>query len=431
MRRYRKGGGPASGTVSRPSYNTGNGFFVLNGKLYDPNGNEFLHAWGGSEFHYDSNSSAGIAKSGANAVRIFVETDYGQTWSALANIVQTQHVANKEVPVITFAMDGSGTNTSCNTTTAVLTAAVNNWVNSAAVWTPFNKNSIFNLANEWGPQNSTVWRDSYISAISSLRAAGYLGPIMIDTGGCGQDANDLLNYSSAVFNSDPQKNIIFSYHVYGGYSTFTTLAGLNALAAQLAALSATDGMVFVFGEFGPGRDIGPSPTLITPAQVITAADTNGIGWLAWAWDDNDLAGCTSDDNWFSMTYHCGAYTQTSDLTSYGQDVVLNPTYGITALAKRARRSFRISNEKTVIFSSGAPCGRPSFLVERTQRPRPSQPLRCNAITRLVRAAEASTFPRNFGCGGRTTLKGQRCRNRATPCSRSSHHSSRFCWQRRR
>jgi len=34
-------GAPTGGTVSRPSYNTGNGFFVLNGKLYDPNGNEF------------------------------------------------------------------------------------------------------------------------------------------------------------------------------------------------------------------------------------------------------------------------------------------------------------------------------------------------------------------------------------------------------
>jgi len=36
-----------------------------------------------------------------------------------------------------------------------------------------------------------------------------------------------------------------------------------------------------------------------------------------------------------MTYHCGAYTQTSALTLYGQDVVLNPIYGITAHAKRA------------------------------------------------------------------------------------------------
>jgi hypothetical protein len=37
-----------------------------------------------------------------------------------------------------------------------------------------------------------------------------------------------------------------------------------------------------------------------------------------------------------MTYHGpGEYSQTSDLTIYGQDVVLNPTYGLQALAKPA------------------------------------------------------------------------------------------------
>ncbi len=324
----------ASGTVSRPSYNTGDGFFVLNGKLYDANGNEFRMR-GVDRNHYDSNSAAGILKSGANAVRIFVETDYGQTWSGLANIVQTQHVANKEVPVITASMNGSGTNTSCNTTTAVLTTVVNNWVNSAAVWTPFNKNSIVNIANEWGPSNSTVWRDSYISAIASMRAAGYLGTLLIDTGGCGQDPNDLMNYAAAVFNSDPQKNVMFAFHFYGLANGYSTVAQMDTIFSELVGLSQTYGMAFAITEFGPGMDIGPSPTMVTPGQVITAAEANNLGWLAWAWDDNDLANCQSDNNWFSMTYNCGVYTQPSDLTNYGQDVVLNPTYGITALAKRA------------------------------------------------------------------------------------------------
>jgi hypothetical protein len=76
--------------------------------------------------------------------------------------------------------------------------------------------------------------------------------------------------------------------------------------------------------------------LITPGQVITAAETNGIGWLGWAWDDNDLADGKSDNNWFSMTYAGpGIYTQTSDLTTFGQKVVLNPTYGLQVLAKPA------------------------------------------------------------------------------------------------
>jgi hypothetical protein len=327
---------PVTGKALRPSYNTGNGFFVLNGTLYDANGNEFRMR-GVNRNHYDSGSQPGIAKSGANAVRIFVETNWGQTPAGLANIVQTQHINNKEVPIPTAPITAAGAGTSCNTTTATLTDIVSNWVATAANWTPLNKYQIVNIANEWGPANSTVWRDSYISAVASMRAAGYLGTLMIDSGGCGQDPNDLINYAAAVLNSDPQKNVMFGFHLYGlayAYPPGSTLAQAQTIFAGLAALK-SQGVVVAITEFGPGRGIGPSPTDITPAQVITTAEANQLGWLAWAWDDNNLAACKASDTWFSMTFSCGVYTQASDLTTYGKDVVLNPTYGLQVLAKPA------------------------------------------------------------------------------------------------
>jgi hypothetical protein len=36
-----------------------------------------------------------------------------------------------------------------------------------------------------------------------------------------------------------------------------------------------------------------------------------------------------------MTLVTGIYNQTSDLSTFGQDVVLNPIYGLKAIAKRA------------------------------------------------------------------------------------------------
>jgi hypothetical protein len=76
--------------------------------------------------------------------------------------------------------------------------------------------------------------------------------------------------------------------------------------------------------------------MLTPGQVITTAEENGLGWVAWAWDDNDLADGKSDNNWFSMTYNGpGLYTTAADLTEYGQDVVLNSTYGLSVLATPA------------------------------------------------------------------------------------------------
>jgi hypothetical protein len=429
------GGGPAdsagddtsmpSGTAARPSYNTGDGFFVLNGKLYDANGKEFRMR-GVDRNHYDSNSQAGIAKSGANTVRIFVETNFGESVAGLVGIVQTQHIAEKEVPIPTASSTTAGTDTSCSTDTAVLSSVVDNWVSTASSWTPLDKYQIINIANEWGPANSTVWRDSYITAIASMRKAGYLGTLLIDAGGCGQDLADLVTYSSAVFQSDPQLNVMFALHLYGSANDYTapisgiqkgnptvvtltstslchpfapsycptvggmtnTYSGLTAyqisgvtgmtqingmqpaplnvggssgawtvaldvdstnfggytsggtivdyngnyglLIPRLAALGASTGAAYAITEFGPGRNIGPSPTLVAPLAIISTAEANNLGWVAWAWDDNNLANSQTNNEWFGMTYNGGTYTRDSDLTMFGQQIVegcANPAPG--------------------------------------------------------------------------------------------------------
>jgi hypothetical protein len=410
----------AAGAATRPASNTGNGFFVANGQLYDPTGQPF-RIRGVNRLHWDSDSAAGIQKSGANTVRW--DIDFTRAAATNVSLIQTQSIQDGEVPIV-----GNWTAT-CSTDPSALTSIVSTWVSQAAQWTTLNEYLVVDIANEWGPANSTVWRDSYISAISSLRSAGYTGLILVDSGGCGQDDADLLQYSQAVFTSDPQRNVMFALHLYGtandynasiksiqkGNPTVITLAsnsathpfapqytgsnssysGISAYQisgvqgmtqingeqasattnvggvpgawtvtlavdssnwgnytgggtlvdyngnyalriARLAALSKTTGAVYIVGEFGPGNNIGPSPTTVTPAEIITAAEANGIGWIPWAWDDNDLADGASDNNWFSMTYAGpGIYNTASDLTNYGQDVVLNPTYGITALAKRA------------------------------------------------------------------------------------------------
>lgn len=387
----------------------------MNGKLYDANGVEF-RIRGVNRNHWDNGSAPGIANSGANAVRWGV--DFTRDPSANVNLLLTQSIQDHEVPIA-----GNWLAT-CATDTASFQSIVASWVAQAPQWTTLNYALIVNIANEWGPANSTIWRDSYISAIASLRGAGYTGPIMVDSGGCGQDDSDLVQYSQAVFNSDPERNVIFSEHLYGstndysatiqsitkGNPTVITLnsnsathplvpsftgtgnswSGISAYQisgvlgmtqvngtqqaptnvggapgawtitlsvdstnwpdyagggavvdytgnydlkiARLAQLSRTTGAVYLVGEFGPGKNIGPSPTMVTPAEIITAAEANGIGWLPWAWDSNNLPNCMADNNSFSMTYNCGTYTQASDLTDYGADVVLNPTYGLKSLA---------------------------------------------------------------------------------------------------
>lgn len=404
--------------ATRPPFNTGTGFFVLGGELYDYKGTEF-RIRGVNRVHWDSDSADGIARSHANTVRW--DIDFGRSARLNVDLVKDQSIARHEVPVVG---NWGGT---CSNDPARLDSIVSTWVAQARQWRRLDRDFILNIANEWGPADSSLWRDAYIGAVRRLRAAGYRAPLLIDSGGCGQDMEDLAKYSGAVFDSDPQRNIVFAIHLYGntnayaasirsvqsGDPTVITLnsdapthplapsfnghnnswSGLNAYQisgvqgmtelngrqparvnvggvpgawtvtlmvdsthwpaysgggtlvdyngnyavrmARLAALSSSVGAAYIAGEFGPGNNIGSSPTAVTPAQIITAADSNGIGWLAWAWDDTNLPGCRANDRSFSMTRACGRYRQPSDLTRFGQDVVLNPVYGLVAKANRA------------------------------------------------------------------------------------------------
>jgi hypothetical protein len=324
------GGSGGTGAVTRPAYNTGTGFFVEDGKLYDANGVEF-RIRGINKLHFDS-PSPGIAKTHANTERWVV--DFGGVYGATpaSNLVLMQEtIANHVVP-----MPGNWDGT-CDEDPATLTAIVDTWIAQASTWQQIDQYLILNIANEWGPSDSTVWRDSYITAISRLRAAGYTCTIAVDAGGCGQDNADLVNYAQAVFDSDPQLNVIFGQHIYGNWSyDGQGAAWQTGLNAGLDALVGT-GLVMFLGEFGPGANIGPSPTDLTPADVIQAAEAHDLGWMAWAWDDPAY---NPDPNWFALSMgaqapYDGDYDSSADLTPYGQVVVESPGFGLLALGTPA------------------------------------------------------------------------------------------------
>ncbi len=99
-------------------------------------------------------------------------------------------------------------------------------------------------------------------------------------------------------------------------------------ASQLAA-QASNGLMFAVMEFGPPDpplNQAPNTVNINPYQVITACEQNGIGWTAWALDDNP--GQTT----FGMQLALSTYAKPSDLSAYGIDAILNPSYGVTALS---------------------------------------------------------------------------------------------------
>lgn len=322
------GSAGSGGGVSRPAYNTGTGFFVLDGKLYDANGVEFRPR-GVNKVHYDL-PSPGIAKSHANTLR-WVVYDFSKTTE---NQAVMQGIIDAKIVPIPGAWEGT-----CKPDTSILDSMVDTWVAQASVWTPYEKYMILNIANEWGPSASdgTGWRDAYISAIGKLRSAGYKCTLSITSGGCGQDNGDLVKYAKDVFDADPQKNVIFDQHIYGGWANGGGQSWQTDLKTGFDALKNL-GLVVTIGEFGPGRDIGPSPTDMDPLTIVAEAEKRNFGWLAWAWDDNNLPNAKADDNWFSLTYDPSvgyASANADDLTIFGKQIVLDATHGLTALAKPA------------------------------------------------------------------------------------------------
>jgi len=314
------------------------GFFVADGTLYDANGVAF-QIRGVNQCHYDFSPDiayASMNRARANTVRIALPI-----WMEQQSVDSIQAAIDNElVPMPgVWAIDGwGGPSVTCEEDASLLSAAVDQWIARYDVLKPFERSMLLNIANEWGPGDSDVWRDSYIEAVTRLRSQGYLCTIVVDAGGCGQDPTNLMQYAQAVFDADPQHNVVFSIHIYGAWASFpgeTYDGGWPKpfeLPGDLDALAGL-GLPVIVGEFGPGRNIGPSPSTATPSQVIAAADANNFGWLAWAWDDNPGAG----DNWFSLTtnlYYSPA-TSAEDLTLFGQDVVEDPTQGLRVAAEPA------------------------------------------------------------------------------------------------
>ena len=214
-------------SATRPSGNTGTGFFASGGKVFDANGNEFVIRGTNYEVWADAadqaTALAGMNRAHLNAARLNFPAGTGPGTEA-ANAATVQRFIDAGVVPIAavWSPDGSWIDsriTTCNSDPSVLTAAVDNWVGPQKTWLISKERYlILNIANEWG-EADTAWRDAYINAVTRLRNAGIKAMIMIDAGGaCGQVSQSIESYGQAIVNADPQHNLVFSIHMYGQWT---------------------------------------------------------------------------------------------------------------------------------------------------------------------------------------------------------------------
>ncbi|GIE76738.1 hypothetical protein Aph02nite_26880 [Actinoplanes philippinensis] len=296
------------------------GFTVSGTRILDANGNAFLmrgvnhaHTWYASQ---TGKSLADIKALGANTVRVVLAS--GQRWTAnaasdVANVI-AQCKANRLICVLeVHDTTGYGEQSGA----ATLAQAVDYWISVKSALTGQESYVILNIGNEpYGNGTaSTGWTADTKSAISRLRAAGFQHQIMVDAPNWGQDWQFIMRDNAAsVFAADPNRNTVFSIHMYG---VFDTAAEINDYLGRFQSA----GLPIVVGEFGHNHSDGnpDEDTILATSQQL------GIGYLGWSWSGNG-----GGVEYLDLVTNFDP----AQLTSWGQRL-FNGANGIKATAKEA------------------------------------------------------------------------------------------------
>lgn len=295
------------------------GFTVGNGRLLDANGNDFVmrgvnhaHTW-----YVDRTTQAlkDIKATGANTVRVVLSSGDRWTLNNAADVtnVITQCKANKLICVLEVH-DTTGYQEQSGAVS--LARAVEYWKSVQSALAGQEKYVILNIGNEpWGNTGYTGWTQATKDAITSLRSAGFQHTIMVDAPNWGQDwAYTMRDNAASVFAADPQKNTVFSIHMYGVYNTAAKVNEyLNAFV--------TAKLPIVVGEFGHNHSDGDpdEDTIFATTQSLK------LGYLAWSWSGNG-----GGVEYLDMVTGFNA----AQLTTWGQRAV-NGANGIKATSRQA------------------------------------------------------------------------------------------------
>lgn len=290
------------------------GFKVNGGKLLDAYGNEFVirgvnnpHIWYDVDNQYLAYRALDtIADYKTNTIRVVWETSGS---AALLAQVLYRIVELKMIPMVEL----HDATTDNDNSTSKLQSMANYYVGTDVkkVMQDFRAYLLINIANEW---SGSDYQNAYKSAIKTIRDGGLKHTLVIDASGYGQDANSIFSNASALNAADPEKNLLFSVHMYGQYQSAQSVDTVLNQAM-------TNNVALIVGEFG---------STFTGQQVAWTAITsrcqsNKQGYIAWSWKGNDSANAALDM----------AKDWTGPLTSWGQDIMVNNTNSIQRTATKA------------------------------------------------------------------------------------------------
>ncbi|MFS8097519.1 cellulase family glycosylhydrolase [Lentzea alba] len=296
------------------------GLHVDGTRIVEANGTAFVmrgvnhpHVW----YQNQTSSFANIKSFGANTVRVVLGS--GQRWgptsaAEVSTVIglckQSRLICVLEVHDTTGFGEQSGA--------ASLDQAASYWISVADALKGQENHVVINLGNEPFGNNqqvSATWASATSNAITRLRGAGLTHLLMADAPMWGQDWQNIMRDNAAsVFNADPQRNTVFSIHMYGVYDT---AAEINAYFDAFR----TAGLPLVVGEFGSMHSDGDPDE----DAIMAQAQARGLGYLGWSWSGN-----SGDVAYLDMAVSFNPAT----LTPWGERF-LNGVNGVRQTSKEA------------------------------------------------------------------------------------------------
>ena len=260
----------------------------------------------------DETACAAIADTGANCIRIVCACGIQWESDTAESIAEAIERARQlGMMAIVEVHDGTGDND-----TETLKKIAEFWCGIADVFDGTEAYCILNIANEWcGKRSADIWRDGYTAVIPMLREAGIKNVIMVDSPGWGQFGRAAAKAGVDIFEADPDRNTMFSVHMYG-------LSGGSKRAIRRNLTASTDRNLCVcVGEFGYKHSDGD----VKEEYLMQYCEEQGIGYLAWSWKGN-----SGGVEYLDLAVEWDGSVLSAD---WGETVA-NGEYGIRATSKR-------------------------------------------------------------------------------------------------
>ncbi len=307
---------PAFNQASAEVDSTHPGFRVQGRFLYDKAGEKvILYGLNKMIIWMDKDgvpSFSEIAKTGANSVRIVWTTE--GTAEELDTAIRNCR-AEHMIPMIELH-DATGE-------WQKLPNLVNYWARPdiVEVIKKHQEYLLINIGNEVGNEvAAATFKADYSKHVNTMRTAGIHVPLIIDASKYGQDIDILQSCGPDIIAADPDKNLMFSVHMWWPYMYGYTDQRVRDEIAQSVQME----LPLIVGEFGHKWDETESGK-IPYKIIIEECYKNEIGYLPWSWGPGN-----NPQTFLDMTTDSTFAT----LQGWGLEVCMTSPYSINKIAKR-------------------------------------------------------------------------------------------------